>query len=283
MGGGARFWRNVAFIAGAHIALVLALVRWSQAAKTAEPQNIVWMDAGSEATNESAAPPPPSVIEEDAAPIASATPESTKSEIELATPTPTLSATAAKPNPTATPKPSPKPSATPTPKATPKKKPKPVVAKTTPAPKKRDDSDDKPVAKLSPAKSAAKAGAKTDSGNEATGKTGGSGSAGHGTASANASEYRWYGSMLHDRFHREWVQPTSVVATGARMSVLVKIRIEADGRVSEFTLVKPSGNVVVDESVAAVSKRVTQVDPLPAGLGSDHYEVKINFELNPEE
>jgi hypothetical protein len=42
--------------------------------------------------------------------------------------------------------------------------------------------------------------------------------------------------------------------------------------------------VVVDESVAAVAKRVTQVDPLPKGLGGgDFYEVNINFELNPEE
>jgi TonB family protein len=67
------------------------------------------------------------------------------------------------------------------------------------------------------------------------------------------------------------------------MSALVRIRIERDGRISKFTLVRPSGNVVVDESVAAVAKRVTQVDPLPAGLaGGAYYEVNINFELNPE-
>jgi hypothetical protein len=41
---------------------------------------------------------------------------------------------------------------------------------------------------------------------------------------------------------------------------------------------------VVDESVATIAKRVTQVDPLPAGLGNgDHYDVKINFELNSEQ
>jgi hypothetical protein len=38
--------------------------------------------------------------------------------------------------------------------------------------------------------------------------------------------------------------------------------------------------VIVDESVAAVAKRVTQVDPLPTGLlKGDHYDVRINFEL----
>jgi TonB family protein len=89
--------------------------------------------------------------------------------------------------------------------------------------------------------------------------------------------------MLHDRFYSEWIQPTTSVAVGAKMSALVRIRIEKDGRVSKFEIVRPSGNVVVDESVAAVAKRVTQVDPLPKGLGSGaYYEVNINFELNPE-
>lgn len=89
--------------------------------------------------------------------------------------------------------------------------------------------------------------------------------------------------MLHDRFYSQWVQPTSLIPPGARMSTLVKLRIEKDGRVSTFTIIRSSGNVVVDESVAAVAKRVTRVDPLPAGLGSGYYEVNINFELKAEQ
>ena len=89
--------------------------------------------------------------------------------------------------------------------------------------------------------------------------------------------------MLHDRFHKAWEQPKSIVATGAKMSTIVKIRIEKDGRVSKFTIVKPSGNVVVDESVGAIARRVTQVDPLPEGLAKGaYYEEKIDFELNAE-
>ena len=89
--------------------------------------------------------------------------------------------------------------------------------------------------------------------------------------------------MLHDRFYSAWDQPTSVVASGVKLSALVKLRIQKDGRVSDFTLIQPSGNVVVDESVASVAKRVMQVDPLPAGLGGDYYDVDINFELDPEQ
>ena len=89
--------------------------------------------------------------------------------------------------------------------------------------------------------------------------------------------------MLHDRFHSAWIQPTTATPTGDKISVLVKVRIEQDGSVSQFQVVKPSGNIVVDESVSAVSKRVTQVDPLPDGLGAaGHYDVRITFELNSE-
>jgi TonB family protein len=59
------------------------------------------------------------------------------------------------------------------------------------------------------------------------------------------------------------------------------VRIEKDGRVSDFNIVRSSGNVVIDESLNAMAKRVTQVDPLPAGLTTAaHYDVNINFELN---
>ncbi len=87
--------------------------------------------------------------------------------------------------------------------------------------------------------------------------------------------------MLHDRFYREWAQPTTVVASGAKLSALAKIRIEKDGRISDFKIVRSSGNVVVDESVEAVGRKVTRVDALPAGIGNGgHYDVNINFALN---
>ena len=89
--------------------------------------------------------------------------------------------------------------------------------------------------------------------------------------------------MLYDRFNSEWVQPKTVIAQGSRISALVRVRIEKDGRVSNFTIVQPSGNVVLDESVAAVAKKVTRVDPLPTDLGREFYEVTINFALNPEQ
>ena len=90
--------------------------------------------------------------------------------------------------------------------------------------------------------------------------------------------------MLHDRLYSEWIQPTTSVSSTSKISRLVKIRIEKDGRVSSFEIIKPSGNVMIDESVTAIAKHVRHVDPLPTGLGKNgHYDVKINFELNSEQ
>jgi TonB family protein len=292
----ARFWRNVLIIAVAHIAILIALVRWNRETRPSNLQSIVWMSGGgtdvapeslpakTETTSESASPPetdapastPP---EQDEPPV----PTQAKSDLQLpsATPSPTPVATplpkpSLTPVPKPSPKPSPKPTAKPTPKATPKKT---VVAKATPKPspkktatspdqEKKNGESEKEAAKSTPA-SAKGAGGENP---ESTGPGGAS----------RASEFSWYGKMLHDRFYSSWIQPTTSVAVGAKMSALVRIRIEKDGRVSNFAIVRPSGNVVVDESVAAVAKRVTQVDPLPKGLGGAYYEVNINFELNPE-
>jgi len=116
-----------------------------------------------------------------------------------------------------------------------------------------------------------------------SGKTNSAVKGGHAGGGSSASEFGWYGNMLHDRFYSAWIQPTTNITSGSKISTLVKVRIEKDGRVSNFEIIKPSENVVVNESVAAIAKHVTQVDPLPAGFGNgDHYDVKINFELSPE-
>ena len=55
--------------------------------------------------------------------------------------------------------------------------------------------------------------------------------------------------MLHDRFYSEWAQPSTTLTAGAKVSALVKVRIEKDGRVTSFEIVRSSGNPVVDDSI----------------------------------
>lgn len=114
---------------------------------------------------------------------------------------------------------------------------------------------------------------------EETKTKGSAGSGGKGSGEGGASDVGWYGNMLHDRFYSEWVQPTSVLHS-AKLSVLLRIRIQKNGRISDYSIAKSSGNPVVDDSVTAAAARVKQVDPLPSGLGGDYYDVNINFELN---
>ena len=286
------FWRNVVLIALAHVALVAGMMRWSLAARTSSnPESIVWL-GGAEGlppgeSEQQEALPPKRPIETESSwseqhkaaeekPVVS----TAKSEIELPAVTPPMAtATPAKPSatPVAREKTIPKPIPKPTPKKTlvskgspkPAIKPKPIPAKANSKSEKKD--------KITLAKKDSAA----QNGSGESGSTGKVGSAGGGSST---SEFGWYGDMLHDRFYSAWIQPTANIPSGGKISTLVKVRIEKDGSVSKFEIAKPSGNATVNESVAAVAKQISQVDPPPAGLiNGDHYDVKINFELNTEE
>jgi len=295
-----RFWRNVTLIALAHVALLLGLIRWSvEARSSSNAQSIVWISgaedlaAGEPKSGESPQPamtpiPPPESerLEKDEAAEETPLVTAAKSEIELPSPTPVPTST---PRPTVTPTAKPKPTPRPTPKPTFKKT---LVAKASPKPSPKPKSTPtksareakKPEANAEKTKIAKIAPAKDESSSQASDKTGSAGKVGHAGGGSSPSEFGWYGNMLHDRFYSAWIQPTTNIASGAKISTLVKVRIEKDGRVSSFEIIKPSENIVVNESVGAVAKRITQVDPPPAGLGNgDHYDVKINFELNTDE
>ena len=289
----AGFWRNVILIALAHIALIAGLIRWSVAAKaSSNPESIVWLggagDLSADETEkqESSSPKQSAARRESNRPEQDETAEekpvvkAAKSEIELPTAIP-------KPTATATAKPSPTPAsrATTTPKPIPKPTPKKtIVGKASPKPA--------PKHKPTPAKANAKSEkkekiilAKKDSAPEnGSGQSGSTGKAGSAGGGSGASEFGWYGNMLHDRFYSAWIQPTTNVPSGKKISTLVNVRIEKDGRVSKFEIAKPASNATVNESVAAVAKQISHVDPPPTGLiKGDHYDVKINFELNTED
>jgi len=286
------FWRNVFLIALAHAALIAGLIRWSAAAKaSSNPESIVWLGGAgdlsadeSEETQSSSPKQPATEIQSsqkeknepaDEKPVVT----SAKSEIELPTDTPKATPTATpartSPTPALTAKTTPKPVPKPTPKKTlsAKASPKPATKSKPSAAKASANSDKKDKIALAKKDSASQTG---------SGQSGSTGKA--GASESSASEFGWYGNMLHDRFYAAWIQPTMKVSSGAKISTLVNVRIEKDGRVSKFEIARPSANATVNESVAAVAKEISQVDPPPTRLiKGDHYDVKINFELNTEE
>jgi outer membrane biosynthesis protein TonB len=287
-----RFWRNVTLIALAHVALIAGLIRWSVAARAStNAESIVWLgedlaagqseNAEGPSVQRDAHPVRPKPLKDDQAEEEKPLVTAAQSEIELPSPTP-------KPTPTSTSTPKLSAIPTPKPKATPKATPKPTTKKILlakaspkPLPKKPSSTKSREKSEKSEKSLTAKTGAASQSGSGKTGLTAKGGSAGGGRS---ASEFGWYGHMLHDRFYSAWIQPTTSVPSGSKISTLVKVRIEKDGHVSKFEIIKPSENIVVNESVGAIPKRVTEVDAPPAGLiKGDHYEVTINFELNTEE
>jgi TonB family protein len=305
-----RFWSNVALIAAAHVAIIVGLVRWGNRSKESGGQSVMWLngeagdgivlDKKNSPVTKSPAPRRETKteslrlpeVEDDRPFLASAPSEIQLPSKPLITPTPTAVHTP-RPKPKETPKATPKPKPTPklTPKPTPSQK-KITLVKASPRPSakptpekagdEKAEEEKKEIAKTISTKSDA---TETESKTSAATQTGaGKGtSPGAGGGSTREAQFGWYGSMLHDRFYSEWVQPTSVASADAKNSVLVKLRIERDGRVSSFEIARPSGNTELDESVKAIANRVSRVEPLPDGLGKgDHYDVKINFELNSE-
>ncbi len=317
-----RFWTNVGLIAAAHVAIIIGLIHWSRENKDGTAQSVVWMNGGAgdgvvtEKKNlpvplksplprkESKTKPLREQESEEGRPYLASAPSDIQMPTPKPSPKPTPTATpgrSPKPSPTAKAKTTPKPTPKPTPTASPARTPSPkkiVVAKASrkpspivkPTPEKTEDekvdveTETKEIAKPLVAKNEEEESKKAPATQTGNGKGTAPGSgAGRAGGAGTESQFGWYGSMLHDRFYSEWVQPTTVATAGAKNSVLVKLRIEKDGRVSSFEVVRPSGNAELDESVKALANRVSRVEPLPDGLGKgDHYDVKINFELNSE-
>lgn len=85
--------------------------------------------------------------------------------------------------------------------------------------------------------------------------------------------------MLKDRFHAQWDQPTSIYEANNAFITTVSIRIEPDGTISRATVVRSSGNAVMDQSVQVALNRVKKVPPVPKEMAKGAYEIRINFEL----
>ena len=172
--------------------------------------------------------------------------------------------------PKASPKATPKASASPKPATSPK----PAAASTDKG--KATPSPDKKTAGNSGEKNAAKnakvggAGGGADK-SAGTGKGSGTGKTGSGSGTG-ISQFGWYTEMIHDRYYSRWEQPVGI---GEDVLTTVRLRIMKDGTIAKHDMVKSSGNPQMDESVMSAVEKVTQIDPLPAGLGNGEY-----FDLN---
>ena len=231
-------------------------------------------------------PPLPSEIVTSTPPPATPRPETPRPATpKPATPKPATPKPATpKPKPTAkpTPKHTPKPKASPPPDGDDEEKPKP---RTTPSEKPKGTPSDKPKATPGAAKGGGSDATKqafhaTKSGGNGPGTGNGKGPAKSGDGEG-LTKYGWYFAMLKDRFTARWAQPTNIDRSGADIAATLKVRISKDGVISEREIVQSSGFPQMDESVLRAAEKVTQIDPLPAGLGNgEFFDVNVQFKLD---
>ena len=280
-----------------------------------EPQETATPEPSTE-THPEPSPEPALTPEPVPEPIATPEPAATPppamdSEIPIATPTPTVTPEPSpEPAPKATPKPTPKPKPKPKPKATPKHSLKPKLKekeeekkpKSSPKSKSKNSSPHKTTTSSTAHNKSTSSSSKKSSGKKGSaghsndtlkkaflnskGGTGhgtegsGTGSGSHGDG-INANVLAGYHELIHDRFYSQWEQPTAIPTEHRHDFVCtLRLTIERDGTISNFSLAKPSGNPIMDESVLAAAAKVKQIAPLPEGLKeSAPYTVNINFEL----
>jgi TonB family protein len=274
------FRKNFLIVLAAHVVFIAIAWAGSQLFfKSRKPEQITWLDGGGETGSAAlplpesgdTAPPvkppapepeilpplplepvPPPKEPDDLAMLPKATPTPTPRPKPTPTPTPQPKRT----TPSPTPKPKPKPAATATPAktvaklATPKPGVKPVTPKIT-------DSSAKPQGT-----GAGSGNAPSGSGNATNaGTKGGPGAPGGSTAMLTA-----YFKKVEAQFHREWEQPLTVVRSGKDVEAHVRLRAAADGTVESLKLVKPTGNLEVDQSIEQALQRVKKVEKPPAEL-----------------
>lgn len=312
------FRRNFFVIAALHIVAVVVLFFGSMWLRKPHPDSVLWLEDGSigggetgagaaapearptRAANESKPqPPPPPAPRHELV----ALPPPVQAPSELVTPqatppphTPKLSIPKPEtPRPPETPKPhTPKPTPKPTPHHAPK--PKPATPKATPG-EEAEGAEATPKPKASPvAKPKHTPGVVKNlaAGSSATkpeGAPGGNGAgSGNGKGPAKtgngvgSSQFGWYLSMIHDRFHSRWDQPTNISRNGQDIVTTIKIRIGADGTIQSREIVHSSGDTTMDQSVMTAAEQVRQIDPLPSGLGNGQFfEVNVAFKLEQDQ
>ncbi len=89
-----------------------------------------------------------------------------------------------------------------------------------------------------------------------------------------------YHRLIHDTFHRNWRQPTSLPSGHSTYQTKVSIVIARDGTIVGTSFVRASGNPVMDESVHQAISTVRSIAPLPSYIESANYSVVINFQLD---
>lgn len=90
------------------------------------------------------------------------------------------------------------------------------------------------------------------------------------------SAMSWYYALVRATMYEAWEQPSGLSGTGLRATV--SIRVQKDGNITKRTMIRPSGNSVIDQSVMRAVNGVSRIKALPPEAGSS-LDITIDFEL----
>jgi len=97
----------------------------------------------------------------------------------------------------------------------------------------------------------------------------------------NTAQTQRYYALVGAKLHAAWDQPTRAAAGGGNPCATVRITVQPNGRVRKATLIKKSGIMAMDASVARLLKELDRLPPY-SGYGIDAASLDINvvFELD---
>ncbi|MBU4199400.1 MAG: TonB family protein [Verrucomicrobia bacterium] len=104
------------------------------------------------------------------------------------------------------------------------------------------------------------------------------GTYGTGSGGGTYDPLGWYYSMVRVTMYEAWQQPSSLAGKKGLISRIL-IRVQRDGRISQRSLIQPSGNALMDSSVMTAVESVQRLQELPPGFGGSYKEITIDFEL----
>ncbi len=104
--------------------------------------------------------------------------------------------------------------------------------------------------------------------------------AGPGTGAGGGSTvpFAWYYYQIKMAMYEAWQQPSALTGSKGLMTT-AEVRVQRDGQVTSRRITVPSGNTQMDDSVRRALDAITQLPPLPAGLGGFYKDISIDFEL----
>jgi TonB family protein len=84
-----------------------------------------------------------------------------------------------------------------------------------------------------------------------------------------------YYADIWEKIQESWHSPNLSVSKG--LLTVVSIKIRKDGRITDWTIERRSGNRVYDESISRALRSIDALPPIPASLHTDLIESGFNF------